>query len=62
MGSSYYQFCPAAGAMELPDERWTLLIARAGHRQPALQPVRRGVPQMSPTLLSKLLAQPARAA
>ena len=28
MGSGYYQFCPVAKAMELLDERWTLLIVR----------------------------------
>ena len=28
MGSSYHQFCPVAKAMELLDERWTLLIVR----------------------------------
>jgi DNA-binding HxlR family transcriptional regulator len=28
MGSSYHQFCPVAKAMELLDERWTLLIIR----------------------------------
>src|SRR5947199_346669 len=26
MGTSYHQFCPVAKAMELLDERWTLLI------------------------------------
>ena len=28
MGTSYYQFCPVAKAMELLDERWTLLVIR----------------------------------
>nr|BFE78916.1 hypothetical protein GCM10020093_015170 [Planobispora longispora] len=28
MGSSYGQFCPVAKAMELLDERWTLLVVR----------------------------------
>lgn len=28
MGSPYYQFCPVAKAMEVLDERWTLLIVR----------------------------------
>jgi Predicted transcriptional regulators len=28
MGTSYHQFCPVAKAMELLDERWTLLIVR----------------------------------
>ena len=28
MGASYSQFCPVAKAMELLDERWTLLVVR----------------------------------
>ena len=28
MGTSYYQFCPVSKAMELLDERWTLLVLR----------------------------------
>jgi len=62
MGSSYYQFCPVAKAMELLDERWTLLIVRelvTGSQH--FNQLRRGVPRMSPTLLSKRLAQLARA-
>jgi len=62
MGSSYYQFCPVAKAMELLDERWTLLIVRelmAGSEH--FNEIRRGVPRMSPTLLSKRLGTLARA-
>lgn len=62
MGSSYYQFCPVAKAMELLDERWTLLIVRElvnGSRH--FNELRRGVPRMSPTLLSKRLQQLVRA-
>jgi DNA-binding HxlR family transcriptional regulator len=62
MGSSYRQFCPVAKAMELLDERWTLLIVRelvSGSEH--FNEVRRGVPRMSPTLLSKRLAQLVRA-
>jgi DNA-binding HxlR family transcriptional regulator len=62
MGSSYHQFCPVAKAMELLDERWTLLIVRelvTGSQH--FNELRRGVPRMSPTLLSKRLAQLARA-
>lgn len=58
MGSSYRQFCPVAKAMELFDERWTLLVVRelvAGSRH--FNELRRGVPRMSPTLLSKRLQQ-----
>ena len=62
MGASYHQFCPVAKAMELLDERWTLLIVRelvAGSGQ--FNELRRGLPRMSPTLLSKRLQQLTRA-
>lgn len=62
MGSSYHQFCPVAKAMELLDERWTLLIVRellSGSER--FNDLRRGVPRMSPTLLSKRLGQLVRA-
>lgn len=62
MGSSYRQFCPVAKAMELLDERWTLLIVRelvAGSQH--FNELRRGVPRMSPTLLSRRLHQLTRA-
>ncbi|MCF2530219.1 winged helix-turn-helix transcriptional regulator [Yinghuangia soli] len=62
MGASYYQFCPVAKAMELLDERWTLLIVRemvAGSSR--FNEIRRGVPRMSPTLLSKRLITLVRA-
>jgi DNA-binding HxlR family transcriptional regulator len=56
MGASYRQFCPVAKAMELLDERWTMLVIRelvAGSRH--FNELRRGLPRMSPTLLSKRL-------
>ncbi|GIH99328.1 winged helix-turn-helix transcriptional regulator [Planobispora takensis] len=62
MGSSYGQFCPVAKAMELLDERWTLLIVRelvTGSRH--FNELRRGVPKMSPSLLSKRLNRLVRA-
>lgn len=62
MGSPYRQFCPVAKAMELLDERWTLLIVRElviGSQR--FNELRRGVPRMSPTLLSKRLQQLVRA-
>ncbi|MDH3231996.1 MAG: helix-turn-helix transcriptional regulator [Alphaproteobacteria bacterium] len=53
---SYGQFCPVAKAAEVFCERWTALIIRdlasGGRRFSALQ---RGVPLMSPTLLSRRL-------
>jgi DNA-binding HxlR family transcriptional regulator len=62
MGASYRQFCPVAKAMELLDERWTLLVVReliAGSEH--FNDLRRGVPRMSPTLLSRRLQQLSRA-
>lgn len=62
MGSSYYQFCPVSKAMEMLDERWTLLVVRElllGSRH--FNELRRGVPRMSPTLLSKRMQQLVRA-
>jgi DNA-binding HxlR family transcriptional regulator len=58
MGASYYQFCPVAKAMELLDERWTMLVVReliAGSHH--FNDLRRGLPRMSPSLLSKRLQQ-----
>jgi DNA-binding HxlR family transcriptional regulator len=62
MGTSYHQFCPVAKAMELLDERWTLLVVRElviGSQR--FNELRRGVPRMSPALLSKRLNQLVRA-
>ncbi|MET0997314.1 MAG: helix-turn-helix domain-containing protein [Marmoricola sp.] len=54
--STYGQFCPVAKAMEVLDERWTLLVIRElllGSRR--FNDLRRGNPRMSPALLSKRL-------
>jgi DNA-binding HxlR family transcriptional regulator len=54
--STYGQFCPVAKAMEVLDERWTLLVVRelmAGSTR--FNELRRGNPKMSPALLSKRL-------
>ncbi|MGH1565465.1 winged helix-turn-helix transcriptional regulator [Mumia sp. DW29H23] len=62
MGAPYHQFCPVAKAMELLDERWTLLLVRElviGSQH--FNDLRRGLPRMSPTLLSKRLGQLVRA-
>ena len=62
MGSSYHQFCPVSKAMELLDERWTMLVVRelvTGSQR--FNDLRRGLPRMSPTLLSQRLGQLARA-
>ncbi len=58
MGAGYHQFCPVAKAMELLDERWTLLLVRellSGSER--FNDLRRGLPRMSPTLLSTRLHQ-----
>src|SRR6201995_3848277 len=60
--STYGQFCPVAKAMELLDERWTLLIVRelllgSSH----FNDLRRGVPKMSPAMLSARLRTLGRA-
>jgi DNA-binding HxlR family transcriptional regulator len=60
--TTYGQFCPVAKAMELLDERWTMLVMRellAGSRH--FNELRRGVPRMSPSLLSKRLTTLMRA-
>ncbi|MGV9793434.1 MULTISPECIES: winged helix-turn-helix transcriptional regulator [unclassified Gordonia (in: high G+C Gram-positive bacteria)] len=54
--TSYGQFCPVAKAMELLDERWTILVIREillGSKH--FNELRRGVPKMSPALLTKRL-------
>ena len=58
----YGQFCPVAKAMEILDERWTLLVVRellAGSTR--FNELRRGNPRMSPALLSKRLGTLERA-
>ena len=52
----YGSFCPVAKAAEILTERWTPLVLRElllGSRH--FNQLRRGIPQMSPTLLSKRL-------
>jgi DNA-binding HxlR family transcriptional regulator len=53
---SYRQFCPVAMAAEVLCNRWTLVLLRelvAGSTR--FNEIRRGVPRMSPALLSKRL-------
>jgi DNA-binding HxlR family transcriptional regulator len=55
---SYNQFCPVAMAAEILCTRWTLLIVRelvAGTTR--FNDLRRGVPRMSPALLSQRLKE-----
>ncbi len=56
--SSYGQFCPVSMAAEIVCTRWTALVLRellAGSRR--FNDIRRGVPLMSPSLLSKRLKE-----
>jgi DNA-binding HxlR family transcriptional regulator len=58
MQKGYGQFCPLAKAAELLCERWTMIVIRelvAGSHQ--FNDLRRGLPLMSPTLLSLRLKQ-----
>jgi DNA-binding HxlR family transcriptional regulator len=60
--TGYGQFCPVAKSMEVLDERWTMLVVRellAGSTH--FNDLRRGVPKMSPALLSKRLKSLTRA-
>jgi DNA-binding HxlR family transcriptional regulator len=60
--SAHGQFRPVAKAMELLDERWTLLVIRElleGSQH--FNALRRGVPRMSPALLSTRLRTLVRA-
>ncbi len=54
----YGQYCPVAKALEVLGERWTLLIVRemlcGSTRFGELQ---RGLPKISPTMLSKRLGE-----
>ncbi len=60
--ASYGQFCPVAKAMEVLDERWTLLVVRELlEGSTRFNELRRGVPRMSPALLSKRLRSLERA-
>src|SRR5690242_10838527 len=56
MDGAYNQFCPVAMAAEIICTRWTLVLLRemvAGSTR--FNDLRRGVPRMSPALLSKRL-------
>lgn len=58
----YGQFCPVAQALEILGERWTLLVVRElldGSER--FNEIHRGVPLMSPTLLSQRLRRLQRA-
>lgn len=55
---SYHQFCPVSMAAEILGSRWTIVLLRelcAGSTR--FNDLRRGVPRMSPALLSKRLKE-----
>lgn len=55
---SYHQFCPVAMAAEILGSRWTIVLLRelcAGSTR--FNELRRGVPRMSPALLTKRLRE-----
>lgn len=54
----YGQFCPIAKAAEIVAERWTPLVVAEMHAGSIqFSDIRRGVPLMSQTLLSKRLKE-----
>jgi len=56
MKKGYGQFCPIAKASEVLGERWTHLVIRElGAGSETFNDLRRGLPLMSPSLLSKRL-------
>jgi DNA-binding HxlR family transcriptional regulator len=62
MRHGYGQYCPLALAVELLCERWTLLIvSRLIDGCTQFNAIHRGVPRISPSLLSQRLDQLARA-
>lgn len=62
MSQSYGQYCPFALAVELLCQRWTLLVvSRLIDGCSRFNEIRRGVPQISPSLLSKRLSELERA-
>ena len=58
MAQSYGQYCPLALAVELLCQRWTLLVlSRLLDGCTRFNEIHRGVPRMSPSLLSQRLAE-----
>ena len=54
----YNQFCPVSKACEIIEPRWTLLIlSEMGGGSTRFNEILRGVPGMSPTLMSKRLKE-----
>ena len=58
MANSYGQYCPLALAAELLCQRWTILvISRVVDGCSRFSEIHRGVPRMSPSLLSRRLSE-----
>ncbi len=62
MSKGYGQYCPLSLSVELLCQRWTMLVvSRLCDGFTRFNDIHRGVPRMSPTLLSKRLAELERA-
>jgi len=58
MADSYYQFCPIAMASEILCTRWTIIVLRElAMGSTRFNELRRGIPRISPALLSKRLKE-----
>src|SRR6201995_3983983 len=56
--ASYQQLCPVAMAAEILCTRWTIVVLREMFAaSPRFNELRRGVPRMSPALLSRRLKE-----
>lgn len=57
-GKSYGLFCPVSKACELLEPRWTMqILAEMGGGATRFNDIRRGIPRISPSLLSKRLKE-----
>lgn len=55
---NYHHFCPVAKACEILEPRWTMLVlCELFNGYTRFNDIRRGIPSMSPTLLSKRLKE-----
>jgi DNA-binding HxlR family transcriptional regulator len=56
--NGYKQFCPMAMALEILGKRWTIIILRELHLgSTRFNEIKKGMPLISPTLLSKRLRE-----
>lgn len=55
---SYHQFCPTAAACAILEPRWTMLVlCEVANASSRFSDIQRGVPGMSPSLLSRRLSE-----